>query len=343
MPPTVRPDIPSLIAALAADDAVTRESAAARLAVAGERAIPAVQALVSDDTAASTARILGLFVVWDVHRHQGIATAADAAAAKDDPLALEAVELLGQALDDSSDVTGGDLALEHLTRLVLDNRLPPARRRAMLGALRRLPRRLREPVFHALSSDAALAGEARTDLTAPPPPGRLERWADEERLPAAPTELSAAIATEGQQAAITTLARLVALTRRYEKDGHGADREAWHHARGLLHETLARRGSLLALYDLRETLEDRQQRVSAPMLAAATQIGDESCLDGVAARWVHAGEDIWLRDQLERIFHAILTRERLHRRSPALSRLLKRHPAAGPLVAMAPRQSRPAR
>ncbi len=340
MPPSRRTDVQTLVDELASADAIARESAAARLVVAGERAVTAVRALVADESRAPAARIAGLQALWDLHRHQAIEAASHVVAGGDDGLALDAIDLLGQALVDASDVSGGDRALEHLTRFVLDDRIAPIRRRAMLERLRPLPLRLREPVFDALATDGVLAADAAASRSSLTPVSALERWSDEERLPATPDHVVDAIAHDGDRVAITTLARLIPLLRAREKQSSGPERETWRQPVGLLHEALARRGSLLALYDLRETLEDAGQHASAPLLAAAMAIGDTSCLDGIATRWIHAGHDVWLRDQLERIVHAIVTRERLHRRSPAIVRLLKRHPAAAPLVATASRHAR---
>jgi hypothetical protein len=331
------PDIEALVGQLSHADPVVGESAEARLAVVGDRAVPAVRTLLHDSSASSSARVRALRTLAAIDRYQALEAAAMAAVGIDDALALEAIDLLGGAVSDAADPVAGDRALEHLTRLALAPSVAEQRRLVMMEPLSRLPAPLRKPIFEALANDASGAIAARATNQDAVPPGALGRWSDADRLPSEPDALAEAIAHEGDQAPVTALRRLVDLVRAREKTGADVERDGWRGARGLLHETLARRGSLIALYDLRETLEQVDRSVSAHFLTAAMAVADASCLDAIAARWVHAGPDVWLRDQLERIFHAIINRERLRRSSPVLVRLLKRHPAAGPLVATAPR------
>ncbi|MCC7042306.1 MAG: hypothetical protein IT183_00445 [Acidobacteria bacterium] len=331
------PDIGALIGQLAHADPVVRESAEARLVVVGDRAVPAVRTLLHDSSASSSARVRALRTLAAIDRHRAIEAAAVAAVGVDEALALDAIDLLAEAVSGATDPVGGDRALEHLTRLTLDPSVAEHRRLVMMEPLSRLPAPLRTPIFDALASDASRAIAARATNQDTATKGALARWSDADRLPPEPDALAEAIAIEGHQAPLTALRRLVDLVRAREKIATDVERDGWRGARGLLHETLAQRGSLIALYDLRETLEQVDRSVSAHFLTAAMAVADASCLDAIAARWVHAGQDVWLRDQLERIFHAIINRERLGRSSPVLVRLLKRHPAGGPLVATAPR------
>lgn len=335
-------DIGALLVQLSADDPVVRESAAARLVVIGDRAVPPVQTLLRDASASAPARMQALRTLAAINRPDALDAAAASAVDADAALALDAIDLLGDALSDASDPASADRALEHLTRLALDTSVAERRRLVMMELLGRLPTPLRQPIFDALAADGSAAVAARAADQHAVPHGALARWSDDERLPAASDALADAIAAEGTQAPITALRRIVDMVRAREKVAVGAEREGWRSARGLLHETLAQRGSVIALYDLRETLEQVQEPASAHFLTAAMAAADASCLDAIAARWVHAGADVWLRDQLERIFHAIVNRERLRRSSPLMARLLKRHPSAGPLVATAPRTRPPA-
>lgn len=336
-----RADIGALIARLSDSDPVARESATARLVVLGELAGPALRALLDDATAPSTARIRALQTLVVTHRQAALDSAGAVVAGADEPLALEAIELLGDALSDAMDPVGADRALEHLTRLALDTSLPERRRLAALDPLSRLPARLRRPVFEAVANDANPTIATRARKPHSTPRGRLAHWADDERLPSTPDVLADALTLEADQLAITALQRLIDLVRAREKASSESERDGWRSVRGLLHDTLARRGSAIALYDLRETLEQTNQPVSAHFLSAATTVADATCLNAIAVRWVHAGPDVWLRDQLERIFHAVVNRARLRRQSPVLAKLLTRHPAAGPLVATAPRTRPP--
>jgi hypothetical protein len=341
--PSRQSNIGALVARLSDADAVARESAAARLIVIGERTGPALQALLDDTAAPSVARISALRTLAAALREAPLDSAAAAVVDADISLALDAIELLGEALSDATNIRASDRALEHLTRLALDTAVPERQRLAVMELLSRLPARLRQPVFEVLSADVNTTIAARARNQDSTPRGRLEHWSDDEHLPSTPDVLADAIGMEAERTPITTLRRLVDLIRIRERGSSDMDRDAWRSARGLLHDALARRGSVIALYDLRETLEQVNQPIGAHFLSAAMTGADAACLDAIAVRWVHAGRDVWLRDQLERIFHAVVTRERLRRQSPVLAKLLARHPSTGPLVATAPRTKPPER
>jgi hypothetical protein len=334
-------DVNALIAQLSHADPVVRESATARLVLIGDAAVPALRQLVSSADAPPSPRISALRTLSTIHRPAALDAAAAAAVGADVPLALDAIDLLGAALSDAADPHGADLALEHLTRLALDTAVAERRRLLVMDSLRRLPAALRRPIFDVLATDAAPVIATRATDTDAIPHGALERWSDDDRLPHDPEVLADAIGREGRQTPITVLSRLVELVRAREKASVDVERDAWYSIRGRLHEALAQRGSAIALYDLREALEDVRRPVSAHVLTAAVTVADATCLDAIAARWVHAGDDIWLRDQLERIFQTIVSRDRLRRTSAVVTRVLKRHPAAGPLVATTPRTRPP--
>ena len=66
---------------------------------------------------------------------------------------------------------------------------------------------------------------------------------------------------------------------RFNRRGHA---RGWRAARGALHQALAGRGSRVALYDLRETLESGSRRLPITMLPALETLGDCSVLDALA-------------------------------------------------------------
>jgi hypothetical protein len=112
----------------------------------------------------------------------------------------------------------------------------------------------------------------------------------------------------------------------------------------MLHRDLAERGSLLALYDLRESFELARDPLPIGFLAAAAAVGDAACLEGIAGAWdAVAHGDRWYRDHLSDVFGAIVRRERIDRDHPVLVRLLTRRPTTAPLVALAPKRRRPSR
>ena len=90
---------------------------------------------------------------------------------------------------------------------------------------------------------------------------------------------------------------------------------------------LAQRGSRLALYDLRESLETAHGPLAVEFLAAVTLVGDATCLEAIAAAHAKAKpKDAWWRNHLAGAFKAIVTRERLTRRHAALKKIEKRWP-----------------
>jgi hypothetical protein len=73
-------------------------------------------------------------------------------------------------------------------------------------------------------------------------------------------------------------------------------------------------------------------------LSAAAVIGDFSCLMPLARAWVESDQDDrWWREHLAEAFGAIVAREALTRRHPALKLILERWPSTGVLVAAAKR------
>ena len=96
-------------------------------------------------------------------------------------------------------------------------------------------------------------------------------------------------------------------------------------ARAAAHVALAHRGSRLAVYDLRESLESADAPLPVEFLAALTLVGDRSCLEPIAAAYAHArGGHAWWRQHLADAFRAIAARERITRRNAVMKKIEKR-------------------
>ena len=116
----------------------------------------------------------------------------------------------------------------------------------------------------------------------------------------------------------------------------GARRTEWTRVRGRAHVALAERGSRIALYDLRESIEAARSPLPVEFLAALTTAGDTSCLEAIASAYVGAtspttpnGEQSdWWRDHLAEAFGVIVRREGLTRRHAQVKRIEKRWGAA---------------
>jgi hypothetical protein len=227
-----------------------------------------------------------------------------ALAALDDPdadVAAAALAVLRGRL------TAGDgvRALDAVTRLALDTARSARIRQAAVDALAELPRDLIGPVLDA--ARATLAGGV-------PPPEMRD-----------PIELQQWITAHGPAAPLSTLHDLIAGARA-RAGGDGGQRPHWMAARGAAHAVLARRGSRVALYDLREAFDETNGPADpAPLpldfLSAAGSIGDASCLEPMARAWAAAPEEAWWRDHLAEAARAIVRRERIGGRSAVLRRL----------------------
>jgi hypothetical protein len=87
--------------------------------------------------------------------------------------------------------------------------------------------------------------------------------------------------------------------------------------------------------------DDVERAADRSFFDAATRVGDLSGLEALAAAWVATPPaNRTRRDRLAAVFSAIITRERVTRDHPALSLVLTRFPAAGVLVASAPKPPR---
>ena len=101
--------------------------------------------------------------------------------------------------------------------------------------------------------------------------------------------------------------------------------------RGSLHQALAFRGSRVALYDLRETLEDAATPLPTSFLTALHVLGDASCLEPLAAAWGAAepdrtAEGLRWRQQLASALRAIAQREKITKRHAVMKKIAARWP-----------------
>jgi hypothetical protein len=157
-------------------------------------------------------------------------------------------------------------------------------------------------------------------------------WQDalEGKLPDTPGMLRDVAHTRATAAALSALQKMIDAVRAREGTVTTAKREEWQAVRGALHQALALRGSRVAVYDLRESLADTRGHLPTSFLAALHAVGDESCLDPLAAAYVRtpAGDARW-KTQLAAAFRAIARREKVTRRHAVVKRIAARWPEAG--------------
>ena len=326
--------IGKLVADLSSDRAATRDAAIARLTVIGERAGEPLAALVGNRSAPVTARSAALRIFEAIDDPRGLDAALSAI---DDP-AAEVAQAAIAALRPHLRGRRGSAAVDGLIRAALDQARALDLREAAIRQLLGLEKSALRPLLKALRSDpspriAALAApdaqaraageQGRSDkLLAQAADGDLPRDAD---------LLRRAITEAGGRASLPALHRVVERVRDREQSAATMERPTWTAARAAAHVVLARRGSRVALYDLRESIENAREPLPVAFLAALDVIGDVSCLEAIVAAYRVAtkrSDQNWWRDHLVQAFRAIVQRERLTRRHTVVKRLAARWPEA---------------
>jgi hypothetical protein len=328
------PDIARLIAELSSPDLLRRETAVARLAIAGARAVPHLIAVARDPAAAPAARVAAFgSLEASATAPAVVAAAEDASADAGNEVAVAAIDCLARAAHGAG--PGSTAAFDRLAAIALDSAADVSRRMAALGGLDGLPDRHVKPVFDALRADPASRVVARVlrrqaGLTLP-----LDELL-ERGLPDDPALISAVVREDADDTRVAVLRRLVDELRDRERQGSRHAGGPWMAVRGQVHQHLAARGSRIALYDVRDTLERMRGPIPVGFLAAAAAVGDATCLEPIGRAWLAAPpRERWWRDHLEDAFGAIVKREGISRRHPRLRALLTQSPAAAPLVALA--------
>ncbi len=155
--PSAATEIRTLIAALASDDEVKRESAVARLAIIGSRAVDRLIAAYA--TADRETRFVILRVSEAIADPRAIAISRDALTSGGD-LAVAAISMLRPLLH-SPVASAATQALDALVATALDQRVERRLRLAAFDALQEMPPAVRERVAEALRRDEDPGVQAR--------------------------------------------------------------------------------------------------------------------------------------------------------------------------------------
>jgi hypothetical protein len=330
-------EVSSLLHDLQSGDDASRDAAVARLSVIGTRAVEGLVSVVGSG-AAPAARAAALAALEAIGDLRAVEPALEVLRGGDPALGAAAAGVLRRALDSAR----GDEVLDHLTSVALDSSRPGHARLAALSALQALPRRTTAPIWRRLQQDPDAAVRAAVGTTGPDaelaPPAALQA-ASEGAMPDDPDTLRRWIAAGAAAVSLPVLHRLVEATRRREEEASDpSSRTAWMTARAAAHLALADRGSRVALYDLRETIESGAP-APVEMLRALESIGDRSCLEAIAAAFVRlsapagsrprpAAESVWWRQHLAGAFRAIAGREKLTERHAVIRQIRARWPEA---------------
>ena len=283
-------EVERLVADLRDGPALRRDAAVARLRVIGARAIDKVSALLGSSQP-SAARAAALKALDGVDDRRVISLALGRLADADAGVVTGAIGVL------RGWVTREASVLDALAAFALDPARPSALRLAALDALSELPRELVEPLL-------PHAGTANVP-TLDNPVGAREWLAAHQGVP------------------LSELHEFIAHAREAERQETSARRRhEWLVTRAAAHAVLARRGSRVALYDLRETFDAAQAPLPLDFLVAVTALGDASCLEPMARAWAASpAHETWWRDRLADAAAEIMHRTRLSGRSNVVKRI----------------------
>jgi HEAT repeat protein len=316
--------IDALAADLTSESPVTREAAIARLTVIGPRAVESLIAIVSTPEKGPTARAAALRALEALGDARALEAALFASQDGDPGVAAGAVAVARLFLKGRH----GAAVLDRLTSLALDHGRPESVRLAAVMAVSDLEPATIKPLWEALGKDSNPA--IRKSVNASGPDKGVEgstsdqlNAAAQHELPEDPEALRQLLASAGPDVTLTTLHRILERIREREPAAPPAVRGDWMRARGAAHVALARRSSLLGLYDLREALEGTKGPLAVEFLAALSIVGDASCLEAIAAAHGRATDE-WWREHLIDAFKAIVAREGLTRRHAVMRKIEKR-------------------
>jgi HEAT repeat protein len=309
-------EVASLIQGLR-DGGDRREAAIARLTIAGKRAVVRLVDAYRDTTDRDV-QVAILRVLEAIGDERALGAAETAIAAHGD-VAVAGIAVLRELMGRPQG--GADVkALDRLLAIARDPSVDRRVRASAVSALGSAPADVRQAIGSLAASDSPLpASESLDDAL----------WADalSGRLPDNPAVLRDAIPVHAPAAPLADLRRLIeALAAREQDEPRQAVAQHWLAVRGALHQALALRGSRIALYDLRETLDRSDAPLPSPFLGALQMIGDDSCLEPLAGAFSRAGTDARWQHQLGQAFHEIVKRERITKRHSALRRALAKAP-----------------
>lgn len=317
--------VDALLADLASPHDVTREAAVARLIVIGPRAVRRLLDCVADRQAPPQTRVAALHALEGVGDSRAFEPALALLDDASELVAAAAVGLLQGALTSPRGVE----ALDRLTAVALDRSRPRGVRLAAIRAVRGLGAVTIAPLLQALGvdPDPAIALAAGLGPESAADPVHQLKDAATGSLPESPDAVRLALTEAADHVPPQVLHQLIERIRYREGAESGAARGEWMGIRATAHAALARRGSRLALYDLRETLESAREPLPVEFLGAAAAIGDASFLEAIASAFTRGSEgraDLWWLQRLTDLFRTIAGREGLTRRHAAGKRIAAR-------------------
>jgi HEAT repeat protein len=297
-PPSPRSEVERLTTDLLSDQPTRREAAVARLRVIGGRAVSRLAAVV-ESQAPAAARVAALTALDGIDDPRAAGIAVAALADGDQDVVIAALGVLRNFVVQEADTR----IFEAVTVVALDKNRHGDVRLAALDALSDLPRPLVEPI-------------RAQATTSPADPSRFDD----------PSSARAWLATHEAQVPLSALHDVLTSVRERERadshdTAHGGRRDDWRGVRGAVHMALARRGSHIAVYDLRETFDAADGPLPLDFLTAMNALGDATCLEPLARAWVAASGDPQWRTRLVETASDIMRRLKLNARSAPIKKV----------------------
>jgi HEAT repeat protein len=325
--PSSTREIQTLIADLSGGSDVKRDAAVARLTIIGARAVERLAALALSEAPSAT-RVAALRALDGIGDDRMFDVVMRAIAVQDLDVVVAAIGAARRLLQ----LPRGMAVIDRLTAVSLDRTRSDKVRAAAIRALSELKPATLAPLMQSLAGDpsSAVRGAAQATSARQPigiannPIAALTRVA-QDTLPDDAVVLRRLIARGERGTPLPVLARLIERIREREGEERGVRREEWAAARASAHLALARRGSRMALYDLKESLEKQAAPLPVDALAALSLIGDASCLAAMASSYARS-KDRWWKDHLREVFGTVVKRERLTKRHAAVRALERKSP-----------------
>ncbi|MEO8259350.1 MAG: hypothetical protein ABI868_18530 [Acidobacteriota bacterium] len=336
--PSANRRIDALIAQLSSDSASARDAAVVRLTILGPRTVDKLITVVGSAAPRFT-RIAALQALEAVASPRAIDVALHTLDDPDLAVAVAAVSTAQTFLDAER---GADV-IDRIIEVALDLRRQTELRLAAIQGLSTLKPGTLTPLLKVLAQDPDPEVRDRAQAAASPKPARPPdslyevSTAASGTLPDDPVALGRAVADAAAAIALPLLHQLIDRIRAHEAAQPSGHRAEWAKTRAAAHLALAGRGSRLALYDLRESIESATAPLPVEFLAALSQIGDASCLEAIAAAYARAagpghGSADWWRQHLASAFQTIGKREGLTRRHRLIRKIVQRWGDAAPAL-----------
>ena len=341
-------EIGRLLTDLEREPSIQRETAIARLAIIGPRAVERLLILLRK-TLTSEVRSAILRTLEAIGDKRALIPALASLKDKDNKVGTAAIGVVRSHIW-SKDSEASETALDRLIAIALDSRGKDIIRLAAIDALTEIPQDVIAPILVRLKSDKNIQIRKRAEALRSEKSKKIQLPNNmtatvKNPLPDNPIAFRELIDEKAPTMPLATLHRLLGVIKEHEDQSTESTRIKWMTVRASVHRVLTARGSRVALYELRETLSSARRPLPIGFLTAISEAGDTSCLDALATAYTRTNpskESHWWHEQLREAFQLIYKRERLTRRHRVIKRFIDRWPdIADKLISSPKKKIRP--